>query len=529
MIDYLVLSLAMETLCKICSGPHATGECLEDNGNADPNTDRSSDDNFDVDNATITESLRELFRQNKEQIRQVLKHMVIWGLVSASSLIALERSLPVPGEPEGDKKEDVQKPPPGLEDDPFFKQHFGDFLPGSIERAIQQQEVNREQGEGVQKKEVTVVDFEKLDVDSEKLKQILLETYPDNWVDTEIDSVIFLPEVSDDADTTQQSSRDGWSRVGLARTDAGETSVDLNEQYSLSAVHETFAHETGHANDWENDNTLSADDKRALFKKVAERYLTGENTFHSEYVESRENEDPHFEQWIKVMEYWAEICEAYFVAPDDLQNNHPDDFTLVDNWVKKQDPTYDPFSMAQERIEKIVDLEDDASKKARERIEAENQEKYDSLPDEAKQEIESLVNTISLEINESFFSHHGYGSTQFEAFHDQIDEICAKHSVDDVDWLTQRVYDTSMEQAYDNQENFNDTSRADIINQLSPESLGELQDIKNQYVNEVNNSELIDDDWDKIWGKLVSSVHEFVERNNLPHPPDIYTDWVFLN
>ncbi len=104
----------------------------------------------------------------------------------------------------------------------------------------------------------------------------------------------------------------------------------------MNELLETLAHEIGHANDWDSDNSLSAEDRFDLLLAVSNR-VRSKDRFMSSYVESINNDDNKIELYNKCVEYWAEIYSAYILRPSMLNY---EDFKIVDALVKKADPDF---------------------------------------------------------------------------------------------------------------------------------------------------------------------------------------------
>lgn len=108
---------------------------------------------------------------------------------------------------------------------------------------------------------------------------------------------------------------------------------------------ETIAHEVGHANDWNTDNALSIEERADLLLAVANR-VRSKDRFISGYPESIENNDKKLELYNKCTEYWAEIYATYILFPTRL--NYAD-FKIVDSFVKKSDPAFEPHIFSDQR------------------------------------------------------------------------------------------------------------------------------------------------------------------------------------
>ncbi len=129
------------------------------------------------------------------------------------------------------------------------------------------------------------------------------------------------------------------------KSQLGSKARELYDYFEL-----VFAHEVGHANDWEESHNLNRLDRAQLLGKIVERVkskdaLDGISTYHSE-IKIEDKED---QLYAKAKEYWAELVCNYLIFPEWLQKEHPEDFQIVDEIVKKSDPTFDPIKANQER------------------------------------------------------------------------------------------------------------------------------------------------------------------------------------
>lgn len=173
--------------------------------------------------------------------------------------------------------------------------------------------------------------------------------YPHGWVDGEVGKIIY-----EDSLKGMEAHKDhilGGEFVHKPFASKPsilfyKSSSSKNTEANFKTVKtSTIAHELGHANDWESDMDLNLLERQELLLKVYER-LTSTNTYHRDADEYHETfMDGTKDGTLKaVSEYWADICAEYFTSPESFQKKYPDDFNLVDNQVKKNDPTFDIFN-----------------------------------------------------------------------------------------------------------------------------------------------------------------------------------------
>lgn len=349
-----------------------------------------------------TESQDELHEKqgkNEEKLKKILKKMVLWGMITGSALIGTKKGHEagrVPGfgqgiEPETTTISASMGSKEGQEAEIFYAE-----TPESIGLSLSESEsaylssvfgednlnelkyqwfnqswYEKHEHEGKKSKNTAIENFEKIEMPPKLLKKIWTETYPKNWVDTEVDSIIF-----EDYDTK------GRAAATATRKLEGPTTIVFYKDAGkmLGQLNEIFSHESGHANDWKSDNTLSIEERKKLLIEITKRYFTGKNIYHSDYVESIKNEDTHSENYRKVTEYWAEICEEYFDNPQWLKENHPEDYKIVDQYVKKQDRKFNPTDAKLKRESIILSYDKNKFFEEQNQFFSGQIELYDHLP-----------------------------------------------------------------------------------------------------------------------------------------------------
>ncbi len=166
--------------------------------------------------------------------------------------------------------------------------------------------------------------------------QDVVVNLPQSWTIGKIESIHFLKGV--------EKADKGYAPSGVLADETpnpatGESSIRFfgsAKNESVEYVIETIDHEVAHANDWQNRPGLSLEERLAFWTKVSDRSFAADR-YYSSYVEGIKDKDLGAENYYKTIEYWAEICQAYFNHPDDLDVN---DFRLVDRFVKNADPAY---------------------------------------------------------------------------------------------------------------------------------------------------------------------------------------------
>jgi len=190
------------------------------------------------------------------------------------------------------------------------------------------------------------IKIEEEKIDTTFLRDVIEKTFPKNWFTGEVSAISFSGKTQE-LPANYGIKSEAWADFN--RNTKKVTFYELARRQRISANMECLAHEAGHANDWGTDNEASFDEKAGLLLDVTER-LNSEDRYQSPYVESIKNDDPKREKYYKATEYWAEICEAYFRFPRDMNFN---DFKLVSDWVKKNDPNFDVEKANDQRIAMI--------------------------------------------------------------------------------------------------------------------------------------------------------------------------------
>jgi len=173
--------------------------------------------------------------------------------------------------------------------------------------------------------------------------------YPQGWLSGEISSVAI--EDGKDARVTG----DNVQGATFHRSDDFVVIYDISdtfsaEDFNLQAfdtfMQDSFAHESGHANDWETKIDLNALERFELLDAITQR-MTSETAFSDRSLADGSDYWRSFDDGtqsgfdLMAREYWAEIVAAYFTNPQILQSEYPLDFALVQDIVEKTDTEFD--------------------------------------------------------------------------------------------------------------------------------------------------------------------------------------------
>jgi len=199
--------------------------------------------------------------------------------------------------------------------------------------------------------ELVVVGNEQFNIPPEALKELWQDgvTYPKGWIQNEADTVqmVELGEIEklrqgkdnlEYAGTAQENDQTSLGKIRLSVPEL-ENGKDL-----LPTVDWTFSHEITHLNGGFKKMNLPFNERADLLVNVMKRVRSG-NDFKGigwDYI-NRKKTNPEQLAFYQAEEYFAHIGEYYFSFPDILKEESPEDFALIDEYVKKQDPNFDPF------------------------------------------------------------------------------------------------------------------------------------------------------------------------------------------
>lgn len=185
----------------------------------------------------------------------------------------------------------------------------------------------RPEGEKVRLERIDEIEYRDGVLKAEDIRAFL-DTMPANWAYGEIASIEGVERSQHDDDKTDIAGEYKASnfRIILDKSDMKES--------DKMKVFEYLSHEIAHANDFSSDNDLSSADKDSLLIALGDRVRSDER-FRSPYVEKLIKEKGFGSDVTK--EFWAELCRTYMLDPTALS---VEEFQLVDDYVKKNDPNY---------------------------------------------------------------------------------------------------------------------------------------------------------------------------------------------
>jgi hypothetical protein len=181
----------------------------------------------------------------------------------------------------------------------------------------------------------------------EYLQRILLETYPQNWILGQVDTILQTDDIE------QKPANDSMVANTVAIFSPGLNSGGRKIVFykctnvlpwSLT-IGKYFSHELGHANDWSNNRFLSFEERINLLLQIYQRCESSDR-YKSWYLESIPDEPAyehnltnHALHYRQASEYWAELCSMYFSGQKDSLN--PKDIKIVEWVIAKSDPNFD--------------------------------------------------------------------------------------------------------------------------------------------------------------------------------------------
>lgn len=161
--------------------------------------------------------------------------------------------------------------------------------------------------------------------------------YPKGWINSGISQINFVDSV--------KSFSENENMLGKFR--GGSVYFYINkdiamEKNTMPIDSTTIYHEIAHANDWGSDTDLNILERQSQLLEVHQRLIAPDafkSSYYSSYLDGSKSG-----LFKAATEYWAEICAEYFMHPEIFLKDHPNDFKLVDSFVKKKDPTFNIFN-----------------------------------------------------------------------------------------------------------------------------------------------------------------------------------------
>lgn len=307
----------------------------------------------------------------KKSLERKLRTMTAWGIISLSSLgvfkFAFKEDYKQQYKPKTViayiekergplteiEKIDIQKK---LD---YLKDQFSSNIISHLKKSV---ETNKE----VNLKPIKIRGFEKAGLSNKDLKNLWSEKYyPRGWLDEEINGVEYKDEKGKGIKDyglekgrtagIHESAKSGKSKITFFKSFTPKTKGEFKNFTDTLDWH--FSHEASHANDWSNEAELDFKQRVEFLYEISQSCFR-EGAFRDSlgYIQSIKNPDSRKERYFKVEEYWAISCDHYFTMPDTFKELYPQEFELVDKYVKKEDPTFNPVEKVQQRQEIIKEI-----------------------------------------------------------------------------------------------------------------------------------------------------------------------------
>lgn len=209
-------------------------------------------------------------------------------------------------------------------------------------------------------KDLEINGSEKVGVEAATFRALWSEgdTYPRGWIDDDIDEVdIVDDDLLENKDVVYRKENQELAGVADHLNRMQLVVIDVpDKKDKLETLDWTFSHESGHLNDWAKDRNAKLYERVDLLARVHQR-MTAPDRFRDplgdSYGDMKMIKNEEKRQFCLTKEYWATLCEYYFTFPEILRNEAPADFDLVDEWVKREDPNFNPLKAANRRSEII--------------------------------------------------------------------------------------------------------------------------------------------------------------------------------
>lgn len=304
----------------------------------------------------------------RERLKKKMREVLAWGFITISTLgigkvllpekpkegLTLDQILTVYVDKDKEINKTEKKELWGKID--YLREQFGDLTVFWLQQSA-------ELSKGVKRETPQIKGFKKLhpSFNNEYFQRIWNEKYyPKDWINERIGKIEYVGSKLDSEEwSTYASYRRSEKKRGNVRffKPSGSlpediSSIDVNNV--INALDHYFAHEAGHANDWEEEDLDFRN--RVEFLHEVTQHCFQEDAYRDagKYIESIKNDDPQAEKYCKAIEYWAMSCEQYFTSPDTFREAWPLEFDLVDKYVKKEDPDFNVFEKTRQK-EAVID------------------------------------------------------------------------------------------------------------------------------------------------------------------------------
>lgn len=212
--------------------------------------------------------------------------------------------------------------------------------------------------------------FDKLNISADILNNLLSEnngSYPKKWIYKEIkgikyvDKEVFISENGNYNSKLKNKPIAGSSSYGFIYVYKQNFFDKSKQKDILEFLDLTLAHELAHNNDWETDSDINLKERLELFLMIVKR-MNAYNHFRPilDMLANKGKPDYEFIEndniYLKAKEYWGYLCTDYFIFPELIKQLFPEDFKLVDQYIKKNDPNFNVFEARNKRLKIIENI-----------------------------------------------------------------------------------------------------------------------------------------------------------------------------
>jgi len=145
---------------------------------------------------------------------------------------------------------------------------------------------------------------------------------------------------------------DSFKNIVLIK-DIKDIRDEKERRFALLGLDWVFSHELGHQNSWMFNRSLSGKERIEFLSDVLKNFKKAEKSESVEsmsgYVYAVENSDKEIETYVKVTEWWAELCQNYFSYPQYFKEYFPQESALVEKWLKINPADYDAQAKKDEK------------------------------------------------------------------------------------------------------------------------------------------------------------------------------------
>ncbi|MBP6912339.1 MAG: hypothetical protein KBB86_00170 [Candidatus Pacebacteria bacterium] len=185
----------------------------------------------------------------------------------------------------------------------------------------------------------------------ETFKKIIYETYPKNWFNGDISSIVM--HNTGDPDTSYNYGSPVVAAAQMSRNNQKMEFFDYMNEFENNPewMFSVLSHESAHANDWGAIEGLNKNERLDFLTSLSER-IYAPDRFISSYVEDKiVNENLKDRLYNRSVEYWAEICGEYFA--NGKGNLSPKDVKIIDKIIKIKDTDFSIDEALSRRFEII--------------------------------------------------------------------------------------------------------------------------------------------------------------------------------